>query len=272
MAGRQEVSFCRKTARRQPAPTPETFLLFTKRGRRRRFGALAIAGGEAIVPFLGLARPVNSIDRFKSLFARRTVSPRCLSRLCYCGAALVALAACGCDPKAGTTPNARGPQLAESGERVAAVEIASWDQLQSRRERFRGKVVVIDVWSTYCEPCVREFPGLVELQKRFGDKVACISFNTDYAGAKDEPPESFRPRVLSFLNSRRAFFENVISSEPSEEFYDKIHLGGPPAVFVYDRTGRFVRCFDNSKAPKVPEFTYQHDVAPLVEKLSADST
>ncbi len=68
------------------------------------------------------------------------------------------------------------------------VEILSWDQTQKRREEFRGKVVVLDVWSTYCDPCVREFPNLVALQKRFGDKVRCISFDTDYSGAAANPP------------------------------------------------------------------------------------
>jgi thiol-disulfide isomerase/thioredoxin len=148
------------------------------------------------------------------------------------------------------------------------LEILSWDQTQKRREEFRGKVVVLDVWSTYCDPCVREFPNLVALQKRFGDKVRCISFDTDYSGAVREPPESFRKPVLEFLTKRGASgLLNVISSDPSEDFFNKIHLGGPPAVFVYDQNGKLVKRFDNSQAPKVPELTYQHDIMPLVEKL-----
>jgi thiol-disulfide isomerase/thioredoxin len=148
------------------------------------------------------------------------------------------------------------------------VEVLSWDQTQKRREEFLGKVVVLDVWSTYCDPCVREFPNLVALQKQFRDKVRCISFDTDYSGAVGEPPESFRKLVLDFLTKRGASgLLNVISSDPSEDFYNTIHLGGPPAVFVYDQSGKLVKRFDNSQTPKTPEFTYQHDVVPLVEKL-----
>jgi thiol-disulfide isomerase/thioredoxin len=153
---------------------------------------------------------------------------------------------------------------------VPAVEILSWDQTQKRRAEFRDKVVVLDIWSTYCDPCVREFPNLVVLQKRFGDKVRCISFDTDYSGAAHEPPESFRKPVLEFLSKRGANeLLNVISSDQNEDFYNKIHLGGPPAVFVYDRNGKLVHRFDNSQVPKTPELTYQHDVVPLVEKLLA---
>jgi hypothetical protein len=44
-------------------------------------------------------------------------------------------------------------------------------------------------------------------------------------------------------------------------------LGGPPAVFVYDQQGKLVKRFDNSQVSRVPEFTYQADVIPLVERL-----
>ena len=141
----------------------------------------------------------------------------------------------------------------------------------ARREQLRGKVVVLDVWSTYCDPCVREFPNLVRLQKRFGDNVACISFNTDYAGAKDEPPQTFRKKVQEFLTAQGADLFNVLSSDPNEEFYTKVRLGGPPAVFVYDRDGKLAKRFDNSHVPKTPEFTYKNDVAPLVERLVAQT-
>ncbi len=76
--------------------------------------------------------------------------------------------------------------------------------------------------------------------------------------------------MLEFLSKRGANeLLNVISSDQNEDFYNKIHLGGPPAVFVYDRNGKLVHRFDNSQVPKTPELTYQHDVVPLVEKLLA---
>jgi thiol-disulfide isomerase/thioredoxin len=178
------------------------------------------------------------------------------------------------------SPPAPGPSLKTSGSppttapakfEQPTIEILSWDQIQKRRDEFRGKVVVLDVWSTYCEPCVREFPNLVAVQKRFGDKVRCISFDTDYSGAVREPAESFRKPVLEFLSKHSASgLLNVISSDPSEDFYNKIHLGGPPAVFVYDKSGKLSKRFDNSQSPKTPEFTYQRDIVPLVEKLLHD--
>jgi len=182
----------------------------------------------------------------------------------------ISLLVAGCAPSSGATgDNANARAVVESHTPPAA-KIQSWDQTQKELQQYRGKVVVLDVWSTYCDPCIREFPNLVELQSRMGGQVTCLSFNTDYTGAKDESPESLRGRVIKFLQSRQAQIVNVISSDPSDDFFTKIHLGGPPAVFVYDRGGKLVKRFDNSKVPKVPEFTYKNDVVPLVEKLLAN--
>jgi thiol-disulfide isomerase/thioredoxin len=186
--------------------------------------------------------------------------------------AVLITAGCTQSPSVNSPPIDSPPGQTQARPRAEppTLEILSWDQTQKRREEFRGKVVVLDVWSTYCDPCVREFPNLVALQKRFGDKVRCISFDTDYSGVVREPPESFRKPVLEFLMKRGANgLLNVISSDPSEDFFNKIRLGGPPAVFVYDQGGTLVKRFDNSQAPKTPEFTYQRDVVPLVEKLLA---
>ncbi len=195
------------------------------------------------------------------------------SVICCAITAAVLTGGCAQSPQASAPPrnsSSDQPTPAPVAAELPTVEISSWDQIQKRREEFRGKVVVLDVWSTYCDPCVREFPNLVALQKRFGDKLRCISFDTDYSGAVREPAESFRKLVLAFLSKQGATgLLNVICSDPSEDFYNKIRLGGPPAVFVYDPSGKLVKRFDNSQVPKTPEFTYQRDIVPLVEKLLA---
>ena len=115
-------------------------------------------------------------------------------------AAIVAIVAGGCVQSTETPGRAAAPQTRAVSPTVSvpAVEILSWDQTQRRREQLRGKVIVLDVWSTYCDPCTREFPNLVKLQKRFAKQVACISFNTDYAGQKTS-------RRRHFANGFRTF-------------------------------------------------------------------
>lgn len=44
---------------------------------------------------------------------------------------------------------------------------------------FQGKYVYIDVWATWCGPCIREIPRLKELEEEFGDEIAFMSISID---------------------------------------------------------------------------------------------
>jgi thiol-disulfide isomerase/thioredoxin len=159
----------------------------------------------------------------------------------------------------------------EPGEKLkvkVSLEIASWDQTQKLVAAHKGKIVVLDAWSTSCQPCMKEFPNLVKLHQKYGDKgVACMSLSCDYQGIKNKPPEFYRERVLKFLDKQGAGFQNLLASEPAEELYEKLELASIPAVFVYGRDGKLVKRFDNEQAKTDEDnFTYE-DVNKLVEEL-----
>lgn len=149
------------------------------------------------------------------------------------------------------------------------VTVASWDQTIKHLEKYRGKVVVVDLWSTSCIPCMREFPNLVNLQKKYGDKIVCVSFNCDYIGIKSKPPETYRERAEKFLVKREAKMLNILSSTPSDELFEKIKLASIPAVYVFGPDGKLVTRFDNDEGKFGEEFTYKKHIIPLVEKLIA---
>jgi peroxiredoxin len=50
----------------------------------------------------------------------------------------------------------------------------------------RGKVVILDFWAQWCEPCKKELPELEKLQQRFAGKVAVVSVNIDKQRANAE--------------------------------------------------------------------------------------
>jgi thiol-disulfide isomerase/thioredoxin len=151
------------------------------------------------------------------------------------------------------------------------LKILNWEETEKLIASHQGKIVVMDVWSTACLPCMREFPNLVALDKKHRtDGVACISLSLDYDGIKDKPPESYRERVLKFLTKSEATFDNVLSNVPSDDLLDKhLELASMPAVYVYGRDGKLVKRFDNeSVSNEIPEFTYK-DVTKLVAELLA---
>lgn len=148
------------------------------------------------------------------------------------------------------------------------LSVNSWDETQKLLATHAGKVVVIDLWSTWCVPCVREFPNLVKLQRDHADDVVCLGVNLDYSGAAGETPESFRPAVSEFLTKQGATFENVICSDAADEVFRRLKLGSIPAVLVYGPDGQLSKRFDNDDSLYGDEgFTYDKHIVPWIERL-----
>lgn len=149
------------------------------------------------------------------------------------------------------------------------VELASFDELQQRIATYKDRVVVVDAWSTSCLPCMKEFPHLVELAKRWPEDVVCISVNLDFAGLPDTTPATCLPAVTKFLQSKAADpanLVNLVSTDTDEQMFAKFEIESIPSIFVYDRTGAVAAklTIDSAGADGL---TYAGDVIPLVEKL-----
>lgn len=149
------------------------------------------------------------------------------------------------------------------------LQVATWEDVQKVVAGAKGKVVVLDLWSTACEPCMEEFPHLVKLQHQHADTV-CISFSVDFAGIRNKPPEFYRERVEVFLAGQEASgVRNYLCSQPADELFEKIDLDSIPAVYVYDRRGKLVKRFDNRTPAKAGAegISYETQVMPLVSEL-----
>lgn len=195
----------------------------------------------------------------------------------HAGLWILTCLAAGCGSTGPATDSADGalkpPELAASAEAAVAsdpaavgLDIVSFDEIQDRIARHRGKVVVMDAWSTSCPPCIAEFHHLVELHRKYGpERLACVSLSFDYEGLGK--PEEQVAGVLKFLRGQGATFENLMSNEGSDVLYRKFKLAAVPAVFVYDRAGQLRKRFDNEQAKsKAEAFTYEQ-VGQLVAEL-----
>jgi thiol-disulfide isomerase/thioredoxin len=147
----------------------------------------------------------------------------------------------------------------------------TWTEVEQQIAEHRGKIVVVDVWSTACEPCLREFPHLIELQEKHPDTLVCVALNSDYAGVRKKPPEFYRDRVLKVLEAKQAKVVNVLCTEPADELFTELKIDSIPAVFVYDREGQLAAKFDH-RTTNMGEFTYADHVEPMVARLLAGET
>jgi thiol-disulfide isomerase/thioredoxin len=155
--------------------------------------------------------------------------------------------------------------------RQPAVELTAgtWKDVESLVAKNRGKIVVVDVWSTSCAPCMEEFPGLVKLHREHAKDVVCVSFNVDYVGIPNKPADFYRPRVEKFLSKQQASFVNLLCTQESDAFFAAQELSSIPAVYVYGRDGKLAKRFDESllQDGKEEAFTYEADIAPFVKKM-----
>ena len=192
---------------------------------------------------------------------------------------LILLCTLGCDnstPKPNVTPantetNTTQPNPFANAttfkQKKIEAKIASWKDVQKFVKLQKGKIVVIDIWSTWCDPCMREYPHLVALQKKYPKQVVCLSFNVNYDGIEDSPPESNKQDIMEFLVKQDSQLTNIISNIASDDFYDATDLGSIPVVYVYNPDGTVNKIFKDSKEYGQEGFSYKKHIIPLVDKL-----
>ncbi|MFO0912380.1 MAG: TlpA disulfide reductase family protein [Pirellulales bacterium] len=168
---------------------------------------------------------------------------------------------------------AAGGLVDDPNQRVASRLIAAdWNQVQQHIGTYAGRIVVLDLWSTYCPPCLKELPGLARLKKEFGDAIACLTLNCDFTG--DDPLESLQPRIAKYLQQTgvESLDAHLISTVADQDLYTQLGIAAIPVVRVFDRSGKMVKQFDNERQEYAPNgFSYADHIGPLVGQLIRSS-
>ena len=100
---------------------------------------------------------------------------------------------------------------------------------------YKGRVVVLDFYATWCEPCRAETPHLVNLQKQYGDKgLQVIGLNV---GGEDD-----RAQVPAYA---KEFGIEYPLAYPDDDLADQLLSDNQniPQSFVYDRNGKLIKRF-----------------------------
>jgi len=161
-----------------------------------------------------------------------------VSRANLAGLILFALFSAQTDCSQEPRPNPPAPAAPSTvGSFTAEAEWVDLKGLQERLAKERGRVVVVNYWATWCEPCREEFPEFVEFHRSWaGQGVTFLSVSLDVASVRDT-------EVKKFLAEQRVPFPVFIrtAAEDPNDFINAIDRkwsGELPATFVYDREGR----------------------------------
>ena len=104
----------------------------------------------------------------------------------------------------------------------------------------KGKILLVDVWATYCVPCRAEMPQLVKLSEKLrGRGLDFVTFSTD------EPQNEAAAFKMLMVNAVAApfFLKKVADDDKFYNLVDPKWSGEMPAMFIYDRSGKRVRSF-----------------------------
>ncbi len=105
-----------------------------------------------------------------------------------------------------------------------------------RIDALRGKVVILNVWATWCPPCRMEMPSLERLYRRLGPRgLEVVAISVDELPGQLGGVEAVRPGVSTFINNMGVTFPVLL--DPRGRIEDMFGITGLPTTLVIDRRG-----------------------------------
>jgi len=124
-----------------------------------------------------------------------------------------------------------GKFIAVSPPRPApALSFTGRDGKKKALADFRGRWLLVNLWATWCAPCIKEMPSLDRMQAEFGSTLDVIAISEDRNGAKAVEPFIATLKVKSL----------PLGLDPAGEVAGALHVQGLPTTFLIDPQGRIV--------------------------------
>jgi thiol-disulfide isomerase/thioredoxin len=137
----------------------------------------------------------------------------------------------------------------------------SLSTLDGRRVRlsdFRGKVVLLNFWTTWCTACVGEMPELIELQKRHHDQLVILGISLDSVPDEDDvthsaerPLDEIRKKVARMVAARQINYPVLLDEKGSVGA--RFNGGELPTTVIVDAAGNVRRRFVGARSLAVFE-------------------
>jgi cytochrome c biogenesis protein CcmG/thiol:disulfide interchange protein DsbE len=127
-------------------------------------------------------------------------------------------------------PSLKRQPVKDEGKRQTAPDFAlkDGDGKTVRLSDYRGKVVLLDFWATWCGPCKTEIPWFIEFERKYKDRgFAVLGVSMD-----DDGWDVVKP----FLKRIGVNYRVVMGNEQTGDLYGGIEA--LPTAFLIDRQGR----------------------------------
>ncbi len=152
----------------------------------------------------------------------------------------------GSEPEQGPYPPNYVPAAQRRSAAAPDFSLPTTDGKILKLSDYRGKIVILDFWATWCPPCRKGIPDLIDIKKRYGSKgveIIGISVDTD---TKDE--------VIPFMKEKGINYPVVYGNQNVYMQYGGIRA--IPTTFVIDKEGKIVASYEGL----VPKVTYENHI------------
>lgn len=131
------------------------------------------------------------------------------------------------------TSSTEFPPLASG---LADAEVEMLDGTKFKISDKKGKVLLVNIWGTWCGPCIAEMPHLIELQNQHGERgFEVIGLNIGEFEGPPEPPEKIR----AFVAKQKLNYTIAISPRAvTNQFQSITKQQVVPQTILVDREGR----------------------------------
>jgi peroxiredoxin len=115
-------------------------------------------------------------------------------------------------------------------KRAPAFTLENLNGKKEELKDYRGKVVFLNLWATWCSPCREEMPSIEKLSREFKEKeFAFLTIAVDYGGKK---------AVKAFIAKHRYTFPVLL--DPKCGILDLYHVKGIPTTLIVDKQGMLI--------------------------------
>jgi len=118
--------------------------------------------------------------------------------------------------------------------------------------KYKGKVVMIDFWETWCKPCISSFPTLEKLQEEYPDNFQVLAVTPGFTDTKED--------AQAFVKEHDYSFNFLLDSN---NLHQKLNVQGIPFKVFVDADGNFIKKSMGSYGPdedykKIKKIIEQH--------------
>lgn len=126
---------------------------------------------------------------------------------------------------------------------VFSQDIPSWkgSDLEAYLKNPPGEVAVINMWATFCKPCIEEIPGMIQIKEQYGNRVSLLLVSLDMK-------KMYPQKLKSFTEKNKYTVPVVWLNETNADYFcpilDPTWSGSIPATLIINTKSGYKKFFE----------------------------